>query len=276
MPLLSVTYERGKLPATGSQNRWEEAALAQVLDALPLGVRPVVIGDRGFGRAGLLEWLQARGIDYVLRLRRGALITAADGSRWKLGAEGLRPGQIRWAPTVRYGTYHDRPRDLWIHLACSWRLPKRRRSKQGKEYQEPWYLATSLGNLGTAVAWYRQRRWLEETLRDFHTGFRLDAVQVASVRRLGRLVAALSLALAWLHLLAEPKTRLLPAAGPPRSSPTAALPASRSPSPSSTISWSALPTGFLGQLPDLTLSLNQPDTGYGSAGVKRLSRTFWD
>lgn len=210
VPLLSVTYERGKLPATGSQNHWEEEALAWVLDALPPGVRPIVIGDRGFGRAGLIEWLQARGVDYVLRLRRGAQITEPDGRRWKLGVEGLRPGQTRWTPSVRYGTYHDRPRDLWSHLACSWRLPKRRRAKKGKEYQEPWYLATSLGNLGAAVAWYRQRMWLEETFKDFHSGFGLDAVQVASARRLGRLVAALSLALAWLHLLAEPKLRLLP------------------------------------------------------------------
>lgn len=210
VPLLSVTYERDKLPAAGSQNRWEEEALARVLDALPLGVRPVVIGDRGFGRAGLIEWLQAHGIDYVLRLKRGALITEPDGRRWKLGTEGTRPGQTRWVPGVRYGTYHDRPRDLTIHLACSWRSPKKRRVKKGKEYQEPWYLATSLGNLGAAVAWYRQRMWLEETFKDFQSDFGLDAARVASARRFGRLVAALSLALAWLHILAQPRTRLLP------------------------------------------------------------------
>ena len=210
VPLLSVAHERGKLPAAGSQNRWEEEALARVLDALPAGARPVVIGDRGFGRAGLIEWLQARGVDYVLRLRRGALITEPEGRGWKLGAEGLRPGQVRWAPGVRYGTYHDRPRDLVVHLACSWRRPKRRRVKRGKEYQEPWYLATSLGSLGAAVAWYRQRMWLEETFRDCHSGFGLDRVAVASARRLGRLVAALTLALAWLHVLALPRSRLLP------------------------------------------------------------------
>ncbi|HEX2298564.1 MAG TPA: transposase [Pseudonocardiaceae bacterium] len=153
VPLLSVTYERGKLPAAGSQNRWEEEALARVLEALPPGVRPVVIGDRGFGRAGLIAWLQARGVDYVLRLRRGALITEPDARGWQLGAAGLRPGQARWAPGVRDGTDHDRPRDLVVHLACSGRRPKRRRVNKGKEYQEPWYLATSLGNLGAAVAW---------------------------------------------------------------------------------------------------------------------------
>lgn len=48
LPLLSVCFERDKLPAKGSQNRWEEEALALVLAALPEGVRPVVVGDRAW------------------------------------------------------------------------------------------------------------------------------------------------------------------------------------------------------------------------------------
>lgn len=211
LPLLTVAYERDKLPAAGSQNRWEEEALGRVLAALPPGVRPVVVGDRGFGRAELIAWLQARGVAYVLRLRRGARITPAAGPAWRLGAEGLERGRTRWAPGVRYGTHHDRPRDLWINLACSWRLPRLvRGDKTGTEYQEPWYLATSLDTLGCAVAWYRQRMWIEETFKDWHGRFGLDAVLVGSAERLGRLVAALGLATAWLHLLALPGVGALP------------------------------------------------------------------
>ncbi len=51
---------------------------------------------------------------------------------------------------------------------------------------------------------------IKETFKDFYSGFGLDAVQIASARRLGGLVAALSLALAWLHILAQPQTCLLP------------------------------------------------------------------
>jgi hypothetical protein len=211
LPLLTVVYERDKLPAAGSQNRWEEEALARVLAALPAGVRPVVVGDRGFGRAELIAWLQARGVDYVLRLRRGAQITEADGTRWKLGAEGLAPGRTRWAPGVRYGTYHDRPRELWVNLACSWRPPPRvRGTKPPAEQTEPWYLATSLEGLGCALAWYRQRMWVEETFRDWHATFGLEDALVGSAERLGRLVAALGLATAWLHLLALPEVGALP------------------------------------------------------------------
>jgi hypothetical protein len=211
LPLLSVTYERDKLPAKGSQNRWEEDALAHVLRALPLGVRVVVLGDRGFGRAEFLAFLQKQQVDYVLRLRRGARITAPDDTYWLLGAEGTQAGEQRWVPQVRYGTFNNRPRALWINLACSWCPPPARRGdKQGKEYQEPWYLATSLGSLREAVAWYRQRMWVEETFKDFHSGFGLDATRVTTAGRLGRLVAALTLAVAWLHLLALPEVGLLP------------------------------------------------------------------
>jgi hypothetical protein len=138
LPLLSVTYERDKLPAKGSQNKWEEEALAHVLRALPSGVRPVVLGDRGFGRAEFIAFLQKREIDYVVRLRRGARITAADDTHWLLGAEGTAQGEQRWLPQVRYGTFNNRPRALWINLACSWCPPAaRRRDKTGKEYRNP-------------------------------------------------------------------------------------------------------------------------------------------
>ena len=211
IPLLSVVYERDKMPERGSQNRWEEQALTQVLAALPQGVRPVVIGDRAFGRAEFIRWLQGRRVDYVLRVRRGTIITAGDGRQWKLGKEGLKQGEVRWVTNVRYATYHDRPRDLWVNLACSWRSPKRRRAdKKGKEYQEPWYLVTSLGNLGWAVAWYRQRMWIEENFKDFHSTFGLDDAQVGSAQRFAPLVAALSLAVAWLHLLTLSRVGVLP------------------------------------------------------------------
>jgi hypothetical protein len=210
LPLLSVTYERDKLPAKGSQNKWEEEALAHVLRALPPGIRPVVLGDRGFGRAELLAFLQKRDVDYVLRLKRGARITEADGTHWLLGEEGTRAGERRWRPGVRYGTFNNRPRALYINLVCSWCPPAERRAKAGREYQEPWYLATSLGSLAEAVAWYRQRMWVEETFKDFHAGFGLDATRVTNAGRLGRLVAALTVAVAWLHLLALPEVGLVP------------------------------------------------------------------
>jgi len=45
--------------------------LAAVLAALPPGVRPIVLADRGFARAPLFQWLQVRGVDDVIRVNKG-------------------------------------------------------------------------------------------------------------------------------------------------------------------------------------------------------------
>ncbi len=210
VPLLSVVYERDNLPARGSQTQWEQEALAQVFAALPRTVQPIVIGDRGFGRAELIAWLQRKGVDDVLRGRRGARITEADGRHWLLGERAIERGTRLWYVGGCYGTFNNRPRALAINLGCSWCAPPRRRDSKPATEEEPWYLATSLPTLAQAVAWYRQRMWLEETFKDFQSGFGLDETHVTTAARLGRRVAALTLAVAWLYLLALPETRVLP------------------------------------------------------------------
>ena len=211
LPLLQVAYDNRHLPAGRSQNQSEEAALLAVVRALPAGVRPVVLADRGFARATFFAWLQQHGLDYVVRIDRGTCLTEADGRRWKLGHDGLRPGELRWAPGVRYGLYHDRPRDLVLHVALCWRVPKgHARDPRRRPPKEPWYLATSLGGAARAAAWSWQRGWIEQSFRDSKQRFGLAAVQVGCPERLSRLLAALTLALAWLTLAALPEVGALP------------------------------------------------------------------
>ncbi len=118
-----------------------------VVRALPGSVRPVVLADRGFHRAGFVAWLKRHHLDYVVRIKKGSCITeVVGGRRWKLGEEGLKPGELRFCEEVRYGLYHGRPRDLLINVALCWRLSKKSRAKnpRRKQPEEPWYLATSL------------------------------------------------------------------------------------------------------------------------------------
>jgi hypothetical protein len=126
LPLLQLSYERDDLPSTKSQNQLEQDALSAVVGALPRSVRPVVLADRGFHRAGFVAWLERHHLDYVVRLKKGSCITEADGQRWKLGEEGLRPGELRFSEGVRYGLYHGRPRELFINVALCWRISKSR------------------------------------------------------------------------------------------------------------------------------------------------------
>jgi hypothetical protein len=211
VPLLQVVYQRDALPADQSQNQLEEAAILAVVRALPLGVTPVVLADRGFARATLLTWLENQGLEYVIRIDRGTCISPARGPRWKLGEETIAPGELQWHPQVRYGLYHDRPRDVWCNIVCCWRTTARQQRSRGhRPPKEPWYLATNVGSGAAAVAWYRQRWWVEPSFRDTKGRFGLAATQIGSAERLSRLVVGLTLALAWLSLAVLPEVRAKP------------------------------------------------------------------
>lgn len=202
LPLLQVAYDRDALPAGQSQNQLEEAALLAVIQALPVGVRPVILADRGFARAPFLAWLQGHSLDYVVRVNRGTCLTNGAGHRWKLGEDGLRHGEQRWLPAVRFGLYHDRSRDLTLNVALSWQLPRHlARLPRPNTPDEPWYLATSLQTAHQAVAWYQQRWWIEASFKDSKSRFRLKHVQVGTPERLSRLLMALTIALCWLAFL---------------------------------------------------------------------------
>lgn len=117
LPLLQLAYDRDDLPPAKSQNQLEQEALLAVVGALPAGVRPVILADRGFARATFFAWLQKHRLQYVVRIDKGTCLTEADGRRWKLGEEeGFRPGQLRWAPEVRYGLYHGRAREILLNV----------------------------------------------------------------------------------------------------------------------------------------------------------------
>jgi len=212
LPLLQLAYNRDDLPAGQSQNQLEEDALLAVVQALPTRVRPVVLADHGFARAAFLAWLQEHGLDYVVRITAGTGLVTADGTRARLGTEGLQPGEMRWAPHVRYGQrYQGRPRDLWVNVALCWRSPRHlSRTLRHAQPAEPWYLATNQPSARQAVAWYRQRFWIEERFKDSKSRFHLKHVHIGSPERLTRLLLALTIALCWLALAALPERSDLP------------------------------------------------------------------
>lgn len=211
LPLLQLAYDRDHLPPQRSQNQLEQDALLAVVEALPAGVRPVILADRGFCRAGFLRWLEYQNLDYVVRLTKGACITESSGRRWKLGEEGIKPGQLRWLGGVRYGLYHGRPRELLTNVALCWKLPKSRaRDPRRSLPEEPWYLATSLKDSRSAANWYWQRGWIEQSFKDAKSRFGLARVQVGSPERLSRLLSALTIAISWLTLMGLPEVGVMP------------------------------------------------------------------
>jgi hypothetical protein len=210
-PSCSWPSRRLDLPAGRSQNQLEEETLAAVVRALPLGVRPVILADRGFARATFLQWLQAHPLDDVVRIDKGTCVMEPDGRRWKLGEAALCRGAGAFHALVRYGLYHGRPRELWTHLALTWRLPRhQQRDPRHPTPEQPWYLATNLPTAAQAIAWYRQRFWIEESFTDGKSRFRLKYAQIGCPQRLTRLLMALTIALCWLSLFALPELHALP------------------------------------------------------------------
>ncbi len=141
----------------------------------------MVLADRGFHRASFIAWLARHRLHYVVRIRKGACITEASGHRWKLGEEGLKPGELRFVEGVRYGLYHDRPRELLTNVALCWRIfqepseePPARATRRALVS-----LATSLKNAKSAASsWYWQRGWIEQSFKDSKSRFGLARVRV--------------------------------------------------------------------------------------------------
>ena len=83
----------------------------------------MILTDRGFRCAAFLRWLKEHHLDYVVRIKKGSRMTEGDRRRWKLGEEESKVGELRFCEGVRYGLYHDRPRELRIDVALCWRVP---------------------------------------------------------------------------------------------------------------------------------------------------------
>ena len=136
----------------------------------------------------------------------------------EIGRGGLAAGRpalpptVRFHPAVRYGLSHGRPRDLPIPLALTGRLPRyQQRDRRQAKLEQPWYLATHQPIAAQAVAWYRQRFWIEQSFKDSTSRFRLKHVQIGTPTRLTRLLLAPTIALCWLALAALPESSTLPA-----------------------------------------------------------------
>ena len=155
LPLLQLAYDRDNLPPK-SQNQIEQEALLSVVRALPDGVRPVILADRGFAWATFFAWLRKYRLEYVLRIDKGTYLTEVDGRRWKLGEEGLRPGQLRWARGVRYGLYHGRAREIllstWLFVGSSARAERPTPSASSPKNPGTWPRALApLGGLPLGI-----------------------------------------------------------------------------------------------------------------------------
>ena len=183
LPLLSWVSTSEELDP--SQNRLEEFFIGRLLRHLPTNIRPLLLADRGFGRANLIQFVQQMPnhtgypVDFVIRLRGDVVVQSAD-YRGRLRDYPLRKGRILFWPQTLYRSDGA----VVVNLVLYW----------ARGHREPWYLATSLTDHRRAVRMYRKRMQPEQYFKDGKQRFGLNRSTVTTTHRLQRLLVGLLLA----------------------------------------------------------------------------------
>jgi len=180
-----------------SQNVLEYALLLRIKASLRPGVRLVILADRGFGRAALIQQCQRLGLDYLVRIA-GDVIVRGERFRGNLQQYPLTRGACQGWREVAYRS----DASVNTNLILRWKkgLPAKK--------DQPWYLLTNLplerrGDARRYSDLYALRFDIEELFRDGkneHLGWSLAKTRITRPDRLDRLI--LILALAYLLLVA--------------------------------------------------------------------------
>jgi len=153
IPVHVAAFHKTSMPT--SQNVRENnfiKLLAMILKEL--GLRTILLCDRGFRRVSWLSLLQKCNLDFVVRLVDDVHVQLYEGApRRALSAMGLVPGSVK---------------DLgWVGLRQDSAVTVRVVGVWHPGAKEPWWLATSLDDdVKTIVAYYDRRMTIEEQFRD--------------------------------------------------------------------------------------------------------------
>jgi hypothetical protein len=167
----------------GSQNRIEEAFIRRVWSLLPTGYKYILVGDRGFGRASLIQWLQNEHISYILRLKGDVYVTHR-GRKRKMADYHLHFGEGHLYRRVAY----REDEVVTINLVLTWLM------LSDNKPDEPWFLATDLTSFDQAVQGYFARMQIEEFFRDDKHHLHWEEGGPGTAQRQQRLCLALSCA----------------------------------------------------------------------------------
>lgn len=167
----------------------------QTARLLPPHVQPVLLADRGLASPTLINLIQQRGWDYLVRVQRDTTLRMTRrGCGVHLGELVARPG----APNVLLDGWVFNKHSVWAHTAAVWRVG----------HQEPWLLVSNL-DLGRSLAdLYAQRMQVEALFRDAKSGgFEWELSRVLRADRAQRLLLGVMLAIWCAVLLGEAAMR---------------------------------------------------------------------
>jgi hypothetical protein len=166
-----------------SQNWIEEAFIKRLWGLLPADHQYILVADRGFGRASLIQWLQKQQISYILRLKSDVYVTHRGHKRL------LRDYHLHFGEGHLYRRVAYRQDEVvTINLVLTWLM------LSDNKPDGPWYLATDLTSFDQATAGYFARMQIEEFFRDDKHHLHWEDGGPGTVQRQQRLCLALSCA----------------------------------------------------------------------------------
>jgi hypothetical protein len=183
IPVQCAAFDRNKMPR--SQNTRENTFLRLLVDLLrQLGLKVVVLCDRGFRRASWLELCLHYELDHIVRVKTDVCVELK-GKRRRLNRLGLQPGHVMdlgFVPFRSDGVVTERVIGVWA-----------------KGAKEPWWVATNLNlTLWKIVAYYDRRMTIEEQFRDTkgqRFGVKLFWTQFKNPDHLGRFTQLVGIAI---------------------------------------------------------------------------------
>jgi Transposase DDE domain len=188
------------------------ALIQRLQEAFPPSVAWSVVADRGFPSALLFAQLRQAGTSFSVRLRLNVWVTVA--GVYAMVAEHLEAGRLvvgqRTAAVMGCGQRDHPLLPGWIAVSAAVVVPPKHKQNPGTErerrqratarakqrarkygrhttppsatarrYAQTWVLFTTAPTVAHAVAEYAQRMAIEETFRDWHSGWGVRHVAVA-------------------------------------------------------------------------------------------------
>jgi len=164
----------------------QKALLAYVHSILPSDAVVILVGDSEFGSIAVIHQLEKWHWHYVLRQKANKKVWLDEQLGWrKMDKYAQRPNQKNWLGEGYLTAKGNFP----VNLLVYW--------KKGEE--EPWYLATNLSDIRSAIRFYKHRMWIEEMFGDMKKhGFDLESTMLHYFSRLSRLTLAVAILYVWL------------------------------------------------------------------------------
>lgn len=172
---VATTYRAFK----DSQNRIEERLILSLTKIIPQEKRIILVADRGFGRASLVNFLISLNILFVLRVKADVIIQTKVGKKIKLRKLLIKYRQIKWFEDI---SYRADSKVAKVNLAITLAEPK------VGEKEDPWILVTNLRKAKTAIKRYQLRFDIEEWFKDLKHELGIDKLQTKNVGRVRSII----------------------------------------------------------------------------------------